>query len=54
MVSGHLHVQLADCSVERNISVLLVHVMHGSSGLVTQDDSEGLNMIWTTLIYFVD
>ena len=45
MVTGHFLVQLADGSVEVSISVLLVHVVDTSSGLIFQDDSEGFNMV---------
>ena len=46
--------KLADCSIDRNISVLLVHVVVGSSGLIPQDNAEGLDMVGSSLEDFVD
>ena len=54
MVTCHLSVKLADCSVEGNISVLLVHVVIGSSGLIPQDNAEGLDMVRSPLEDFID
>ena len=39
MITSHIHVKLADSSVEGDISVFLVHVMDSSSGLVSKDNS---------------
>ena len=54
MVSGHLCVELTDSSIERDISVLLVHVVVGSSGLISQDNAEGLDVVGSSLKDLVD
>ena len=54
VVAGHLHVQLADGSVQRDISVLFVHVVDTGSGLVAEDDAKGLDMVGFALMDFVD
>lgn len=54
MVSGHFGVELADGSVEGDVSVLLVHVVVASSGLVPQDDAEGLDVVRPLLEDLVD
>ena len=46
--------ELADGSIERDISVLLVHVVVSGSGLISQDNSEGLDMVGSSLEDFVD
>ena len=45
VITGHIHVELADGSVEGDISVFLVHVVDSGSGLVSEDDAESFNMI---------
>jgi hypothetical protein len=54
VVTGHLSVQLADGSVEGDVSELLVHVVVGSSGLVPQHNAEGLDMVGSSLEDLVD
>ena len=54
MVTGHFLVQLTDGSVQRDISVLLVHVVDSSSGLIFQNDSESFDVIWSSFENFVD
>lgn len=54
VVSGHLGVQLADGAVEGDVAVLLVHVVVASSGLVAEDDAEGLHMGGPALEDLVD
>ena len=54
VVSGHFHVELADGSVERNISVLLVHVVDACPGLVPEDNTESLDVIGSAFVDFVD
>lgn len=54
MVAGHFGVELADGAVQRDISVLLVHVVVSSSGLVAKHDSEGFNVGGSALKDFVD
>lgn len=44
MVSGHLGMELADCPIERDVAVLLVHVVVASTGLIAENDAEGLHM----------
>jgi hypothetical protein len=38
-------VKLTDCTIKRNVSELFIHVVNASSRLISQDDSEGLDMI---------
>ncbi len=54
MVTGHFLVQLTDSSVQGNISVLLIHVVDSSSGLIFQDDSESLDVVGSSFEDFVD
>lgn len=54
VVACHVHVQLADSSVEGNISVLLVHVVVSSSGLISQHYSVGFNMVGSFFVDLVD
>ena len=49
MVTSHLGMELTNGSIKGNISVLLVHVVVSSSGLVSKDDSEGFDVIWSAL-----
>ena len=51
MITSHIHVKLADSSVEGDISVFLVHVMDSSSGLVSKDNTESFDMIGS---FFID
>jgi hypothetical protein len=54
VVTGHFLVQLTDSSVQGNISVLLIHVVDSSSGLIFQDDSESLDVVGSSFEDFVD
>lgn len=54
VVAGHFCVELADGTVEGDISVLLVHVVVSGSGLVPEDNAEGLNMVGFSLEDLVD
>lgn len=54
VVSGHLGVKLANSSIKGDISVLLVHVVVSGSGLVPEDDAEGLNMVRSSLEDLID
>ena len=49
VVAGHLHVELADSTVERGVSELLVHVVLSSSRLVSQHHSVGLDEVGSLL-----
>ena len=49
MVTGHILVKLADSTVQRYISVFLVHVGDTSSGLIPENDSVGLYEVWSFL-----
>jgi hypothetical protein len=49
MVSCHFGVQLTNGSIERDISVLLIHVVVACSGFVSQNNSEGLDVVWLSL-----
>lgn len=53
MITSHIHVELADCSVEGDISVFLIHIMDSSSGLIPEDNSKGLDMIRSSFIDFI-
>ena len=46
--------KLADCPVEGDVSVLLIHVVDASSGLIPEDDAESLNMVGPSFMDFVD
>lgn len=54
VVTGHFHVELADSSIERDVSVLLVHVVNSGSGLISEDNAEGFDMVGSFFIDFVD
>ena len=54
VVSGHFGVELADCTVQGHISVFLVHVVVSSSGLIPEDDTEGLDVVGLALKNLVD
>lgn len=45
MVTGHFHMELAYCTVERDVSVFFIHVVDSGSGLISEDDSECLDVI---------
>ena len=49
VISCHFCVKLTDSTIQGNISVLLVHVVVSSSGLVSKDDSEGFDVIGSAL-----
>lgn len=46
--------ELADSSVKGDISVLFIHVVDSSSGLISKDDSEGFNVIGSLFENLVD
>ena len=54
VVSSHLSVQLAHGSIQRDISVLFVHVVVSSPGLVPEHDSESFDMSWLALKDLID
>ncbi len=54
MVTGHFLVQLTHCSVERQVSVLLVHVVNSSSGLIFENDSKSFNIVWSSFEDFIN
>lgn len=54
VVAGHFGVELADCAVEGDVAVLLVHVVVAGSGLVPEDDAEGLDVGGSPLEDLVD
>lgn len=49
VVTSHLSVKLTDSTIQGNISVLLVHIVVSSSGLVSEDNAEGFHMIGSAL-----
>ena len=54
VVTSHFLMKLTDGSVQGSISVFLVHVMDSGSWLILQDDSECLDMTWSSFIDFID
>jgi len=54
VVTTHFHVQLADGSIQGNVSVLFVHVVVAGSGLISQNDSESFNVVWSFFKDLVD
>ena len=54
VITGHFSVELADGTVEGDVSELLVHVVVSSSGLIPQDNAEGLDVIGSSFEDFVD
>ena len=54
VVTGKFSVELADGTVEGDISVLLVHVVVASSRLVPQDNTEGLDMVGSLFEDLID
>ena len=46
--------QLTDSSVQSGVSVLFVHVVDSSSGLILEDDAESFDMTWSSFKDFVD
>lgn len=54
MVSTHFHMELADGTVEGDVSVLLIHVMDACAGLVAENDAIGFNMIGSAVKDLVD
>lgn len=54
VVAGHFSVQLTDGAVQRDVTVLLVHVVVASPGLVAEDNAEGLDVGGSALEDLVD
>lgn len=54
VVTSHLSMELTNSSIKRNISELFVHVVVSSSGLISKDNAEGLDMIGSFFKDFVD
>jgi hypothetical protein len=54
MITTHLHMQLTDCSIKGNISEFFIHVMNAGSGLISEDDAEGLDVIGSSFEDFID
>ena len=54
VVTSHFHVKLADSTVEGDVSVLFIHVVDSSSGLISEDDAESFDVIGSFFIDFVD
>lgn len=46
--------ELTDCSVERYVSVLFVHVVVSGSGLVSEDNAECLDVVGSSFEDLVD
>jgi len=54
VISGHLSMELTDSAIQGNISVLLVHIVVSSSGLVSEDNAEGFDVIGSSFEDFVN
>ena len=54
MVTAHLHVELADCPVEGDVPVLLVHVVDAGPRLVSEHNAESLDVVGSALEDLVD
>ena len=54
MITSHFHMKLAHSSIERNISVLFVHVVDSCSRLISENDAKSFNVIGSFFVNFVD
>jgi hypothetical protein len=54
VVSGHFGEELRHSGVQRNISVFFIHIVHGGSGLVFQNNSVGFNGRSISFINFLN
>jgi hypothetical protein len=54
VISAHFHMELTDCSIEWDVSELLIHVVNAGSGLISEDNAEGFDMIGSSLENLVD
>ena len=54
MITSHLSMELTDCSIQRYISVLFVHIVISGSGLISEDNSECFDMSWSSFEDLVD
>lgn len=50
MIACHFHMKLANCTIERHITILLVHVVDAGPGLVAEDDAESFHVVRSALI----
>ena len=53
MVTSHFCVKLTDGPVDRDVSVLFIHIVVSGSGLISENDAESFNVIWSSLKDFV-
>ena len=51
VITSHFHMKLADSSVEGDISEFFIHVVNSSSGLISEDNAEGFDMVGS---FFID
>lgn len=54
MVTGHVHVELADGTVEGDISVFFVHVVDSGSGLVSEHNTKCFHMVGSLLVDLIN
>ena len=54
VITSHIHMKLTDSTIERNVSVLFIHVVDTSSGLISENYSEGFNMVRSPLVDLID
>jgi len=54
VITTHFHVELTDGSIQRDISVLFVHVVVACSGLISQNNTESFNVVWSFFKDLVD
>ena len=54
MVTGHFHMELTDCAGKGNISELFVHIVDTSSGLISENDSIGFDMVGSAFENLID
>ncbi len=54
VVTSHFHMKLTDSTVEGDVSVLFIHVVNSSSGLISEDDAESFDVIGSFFVDFVN
>lgn len=54
VVTSHFHMKLTDSTVKGDVSVLFIHVVDSSSGLISEDDAESFDVVGSFFVDFVD
>ena len=54
VVTGHLCVELTDCTVQRHISVLFIHIVVSGSWFISKDNTESFDVIGPPLKDLID